>query len=773
MKRFLTVMGVAGLSVLIGCAGPPKTRIDRVYSGLSESLPRLDPSILAGRRILIDPGHGGYFRGTVGQDSLEEAQVNLGVGLYLWGLLKEAGAQVQLTRSAERDFLLGADSALSADLEYRVLLGESLDVDMFISIHHNAQGDRDPTVNRVETYYRAGDPASLDLAFAVHRHLMRNLGISAGEVRQGNYYLLRRTRMPAVLGEASYLTAPVVEDNLKLSNKQRLEAEAYFLGILDYFHRGIPRLECINPSDSILTELPTFIFRAEDTSGLGLDPDAIWMSLNGRTVQPVFHRQTGRISYRLPWDSPNGPCVVSLNVRNLLGNSSRWYENRFRLDFPPSLAVFDIDPETVPLPGGLIRVNARLLDRRGISIADGTPVEIGVSSGQVSGGQTVTNGFLEFWIAAAEGKQPLDITIGCRGLEFTHSLQRSDTTAAAARSVLLKDELSGAAVLDAAVLWGDSITQTGSSSGVYIYPPRLPGKETRILARGYRPVLVTDEPVDTLLLSPWYQGVLMGRRFLIDPEGGPPSQSGAGQLGLSGAFINLQIAGYLAGYLRRAGAEVLLSRDSEETRSPQDVVALANRFKADRYIALRQRYSTDPAGRPEGESQAVINTYSFPGSRLGSDYAEKLIFSLSGLLDQPLNRVLETTTYPLQQTACPAVIVEGTSLGRVDTELRLGQSSYQRLLAYSIFIGTLRHFEVSDRAAIQVSVRGAADPADWLVIVDDTWTLLTGPDGTATFHILPAGVHTVEIQREDRRYLKEVEAGFDHITGLMFDIPAR
>jgi N-acetylmuramoyl-L-alanine amidase len=66
-------------AVLAACGGPPKQPgFDRLYRGLSESLPRIDPSVLAGRRILLDPGHGGRFRGTVGRDSLEESGVNLG-----------------------------------------------------------------------------------------------------------------------------------------------------------------------------------------------------------------------------------------------------------------------------------------------------------------------------------------------------------------------------------------------------------------------------------------------------------------------------------------------------------------------------------------------------------------------------------------------------------------------------------------------------------------------------------------------------------------------
>jgi len=210
----------AVLALALACAAPPPTRLDRLYSGLDESLPRIDPSILAGRSVLIDPGHGGWFRGTVGQDSLEETSVNLGVSLYLWGLLHEAGADAHLTRAIDRDFLSEADSSVAADLQVRADLADSLRPDVFISIHHNAQPQRDPERNTVETYYKAGDPASLDLAFAVHRHLMRNLGIDAGEVRQGNYFVLRNVDAPAIL----VLTRVGIAENKAISYQTLLHA---------------------------------------------------------------------------------------------------------------------------------------------------------------------------------------------------------------------------------------------------------------------------------------------------------------------------------------------------------------------------------------------------------------------------------------------------------------------------------------------------------------------------------------------------------------------
>jgi N-acetylmuramoyl-L-alanine amidase len=276
--------------LLASCAAPPKQRIDRTYAALQELLPRFDPSVLKGRVIVIDPGHGGSFRGTRGPSDLDEASVNLGVALYLGGLLMESGATVHFTRSADKDFLSTADSSLSYDLEHRIAVVDSVHPDIFVSIHHNARSDRSPEINAIETYYKFGDPASRDLAFAVHRHLMRNLGIPDGEIKQGNYYVLRSVGIPAILGEASYLTNPRVEDKLQLSAKQKLEAEAYYLGILDYFRKGTPKIRLLAPAETTLAGVPDVVFAAEDIGGMGIDPDAVSLEVNGTPVQVLFER---------------------------------------------------------------------------------------------------------------------------------------------------------------------------------------------------------------------------------------------------------------------------------------------------------------------------------------------------------------------------------------------------------------------------------------------------------------------------------------------------
>ena len=748
MWQRLTWVGTCLVLVLMGCGRPPEPRVDNVYRGLSENLPRLDAAILTGRRILIDPGHGGYFRGARGQNGIEEAHVNLGVSLYLWGLLRETGAEVHLTRSAEKDFLTDeADSTLANELSKRVAMVDSLQPDIFVSIHHNAQNDRDPDKNATETYYRFGDRASRDLAFAVHRHLMRNLGVESGEIRPGNYYVLRNINIPAILGEGSYLTNPGMERKLQLSDKQRLEAEAYFLGILEYFSRGTPRVDVVSPIDTILTRVPTLTFAVTDIGGIGVDPASIDLTINDRPVTAYPDDRGSTISYAMPWDSPNGRYEVAIGVRNLLGNSSHVRRLRFDLDLEPYSAAFETDPATLPPNGGAIRVRARLLDRRGLSVADGTPVAIETSSGAAPDSTVVDNGFIEFPLAVSEAPSTLRITLSARGQTF--ELEVGDASPGRTlRKVVIADAVTGRLVHHAVVFSGDSLVANGSSSGTFFLPDNTPGGTTdRIVASGYEPLDWdhAEQLPDTLFMSPWYDGALIGRRFVLDPEGGFGAGAGIGQLGLPGPFVNLQVARYLAEYLRAAGAVVMLTRRTEQTLSTRDVVSLTNQFGANRYIEIRHRSA------PE-DSALGVYTFFFPGSRNGLEMARSVQSSAALTLGLKKRAPRDLVTFPLQQTACPAIVVEYPSISVLEEELKLGEPWYQRRQAYAVFTGILRHYGVEDTTGLVVRIESPGQRDNWLITADKTWNLLSDVNGTAVFVGLRRDrPHTIDVRREGAR----------------------
>lgn len=755
MKPRALLIAIAGAVLIAGCAAPPPSRIDSVYTGLQELLPRFDPAVLAGRTIVLDPGHGGFFAGTSGTEGLKEAEVNLGVALYLGGLLEEAGATVEFTRSADRDFLIPGDSTLAGDLARRIALVDSLQPDLFISIHHNAQALRDPSANAIETYYAFGDPASRDLAIAVHRHLMRNLGIRRGEIRQGNYYVLRNVSVPAILGEASYLTNPQVEEKLRLSAKQKLEAEAYYLGVLDYFRRGTPRVRLVAPRETTLAAVPVLRFEARDIGGIGIDPDAIFLTVNGEPVSSIPQSDGRVIVYPFPWDAPNGTYTISMQLRNLMGNSSPRSTRTISLDFPPELCRFEYSPDPPPPGWGVLRVRATLLDRRGVRVADGSSAAISVSGEggtiHVVPSEVVSEtGRIEFYIEPEGDPDSCTIQVQCRGQTFQETIHRASSGQALRpmHSVVVLDGGSRAAVAGVSAFHGDSIIAAGSRDGLLFIPGDLDPARILLRAPGYRPV-ERATATDSLFLTPWFGSILHGKRFVLDPQGGGIETAGIGRLGLPASHVNLQVARYCATFLRLAGAEVMLTRSSEETPTPQDIVAMTNRFGADRYIEIRHHH-----GNGGGEAGGV-RTFCFPGSRLGSIFAQQVARAFSGYFNIRESATGTQVTYPLQQTACPAIVLEMPDIETTEEELRLGEPWYLRLQAYALFVGILEHFTVPDHGVLTVQIGDGG--ANWTATLDDTWHLLTSSAGTVTFKAVERGPHTLSLRKHGTVIDREVE----------------
>jgi N-acetylmuramoyl-L-alanine amidase len=382
-----------------------------------------------------------------------------------------------------------------------------------------------------------------------------------------------------------------------------------------------------------------------------------------------------------------------------------------------------------------------------LSVADGTSVAIETSLGETPDSALVDNGFVEFPLTVPDAPQPLSVTLSSRGRAF--ELEVGDAAPGRAlRKVLIADAATNKPVHHAVVFTGDSLVANGSSSGTYFLPDEPEGQPNdRIVANGYEP-LDWDDAVpmpDTLFMAPWYEGALLGRRFVLDPEGGFGTAPGIGQLGLSGPFVNLQVARYLAEYLRAAGAVVMLTRRTEQTLSARDVVSLTNQFRAHRYIEIRHR-------SVPGDTASGVSTFFFPGSRTGLEMARKVQASTARMLGLEERAPGDLVTFPLQQTACPAIVVEYPSISVMEEELRLSEPWYQRRQAYGVFAGILRHYGVEDTTRLVVLIETPGQPDTWLITADGTWNLLGDPQGSAAFVGLRRDrEHTVDVRREGAR----------------------
>ena len=89
-------------------------------------------------KVCLDPGHGGYDPGAVG-NGLIEKDITLDLCLKLKPLLEYNGISVILTR--EGDFApRHLENDLNGELWARVKIAEEAKADLFVAVHINAGG---------------------------------------------------------------------------------------------------------------------------------------------------------------------------------------------------------------------------------------------------------------------------------------------------------------------------------------------------------------------------------------------------------------------------------------------------------------------------------------------------------------------------------------------------------------------------------------------------------------------------------------------------------
>lgn len=194
----------------------------------------ISKDILKGKKILIDPGHGGPDSGAIGPSYTFEKDNNLEIASYLNDILAEAGATVIMTRST--DTSVASNYTERADLQARVDIANNIMPDLLISIHNNANSN--PDTNGTATYYSGQNPnaaESAKLANAIQSLIIGTVNTDNEGVKRADFYLLRNTRIPSVLVEVAYLSNPVEEDRLRNPIFQKNVATAIFHGITEYF----------------------------------------------------------------------------------------------------------------------------------------------------------------------------------------------------------------------------------------------------------------------------------------------------------------------------------------------------------------------------------------------------------------------------------------------------------------------------------------------------------------------------------------------------------
>lgn len=202
-----------------------------------DDMDTVDTSILAGKTVAVDAGHGGVDGGSTGYGR-QEKHITLQVAMKLAAQLEQNGARVVLTRQGDTDYY--AAGGKRGDLQQRAAIINQSGAAVFISIHTNAM--RDSRWFGAQVFYNPKLPESKQLAETAQRALR---SFPPGNKRQAKQdseiLLLKETNIPGVLAEIGFLSNP--QESALLADEQYQEriAAALVRALAYHFQHHVAR----------------------------------------------------------------------------------------------------------------------------------------------------------------------------------------------------------------------------------------------------------------------------------------------------------------------------------------------------------------------------------------------------------------------------------------------------------------------------------------------------------------------------------------------------
>ena len=748
---------------------------------------------LEGIKICLDPGHGGqahllnYKRGPTG---LREAAVNLRVALYLREFLKEAGAIVFMTRTD--------DSFIS--LPDRSEIANKNAVDFFISLHHNWFSD--PETNYTSTWYHQDadeSRASLDLARYVQQSVADALRLpqfpptglySDRLVIPSGFGVLRLTKRPAILVEASFYSSPEEEQRLKKESYNKREAYGYFIGIARYVAAGFPKGILLTPlpESSVETKEPRIEIRVED----GLHERGAWMlkrqqvfsdslrvTIDGVTVPHQYLRTEDLIVITPPNPLSNGVHIVETNLVNYYGNHNLPGEQWFKVAPPAAKLKLRAWTKTLPPDGAsYVGITATALDKNGLPIADDEPIHAQTSIGRLVETENLSqNGEARFYLhtdGTQSGENLAQVKVTYKNKSEVIAIRFEKIRGGIVQGSV--HDVSGNTISDAAVqlVKKKNRATTTNPDGHFFFDDVLPGDVTLNVSKaGYYNLRLetnaTSNSAQVLQsrLHPIADGTLIGKVFVLDARYGGSERGVPIVNSVAPADLNLAVAKTLKEMLTLAGASVHLVREKDEKIPVSKRVKMINAVKHDGYY-LR----IDHGARVKGEPSVIATGY--PGNQVAEDYLKAILNGFNmALFQTPVETYGDEESPEIRSTNKIALALEIRSINHPDLPEPVGSPALITKEAYAIFLGTwkfLKNAQLSDKEfnsgatgevlpqkelEIQIVDRASRQPVTGArVALDETFPLVTDQAGKATFH----GVHA-------RRYRIVVEAaGYAHQT---------
>ncbi len=190
-------------------------------------------SRLEGKSICIDPGHGGSDCGAIGIDKTFEKDITLPICLELKNILEQQGINVIMTREIDKD-VFSLNSVGIDELQSRVNIANNNKTDLFICVHANSYIDTN--VHGVSTFYYPKTNLDSILAGYVQKEFINIPQLSDRGINRANFYVLRYSKMPAILLETGFISNKNDCKQLITKNFQKIIALSIMKGVVKFFY---------------------------------------------------------------------------------------------------------------------------------------------------------------------------------------------------------------------------------------------------------------------------------------------------------------------------------------------------------------------------------------------------------------------------------------------------------------------------------------------------------------------------------------------------------
>jgi N-acetylmuramoyl-L-alanine amidase len=280
---------------------------------------------------------------------LREKNVNLDITRRVQAQLADRGIPVVMTRTSDRFVSLGG----------RTRLANARRVDAFVSIHNNGSTNR--RARGTEVYHQIRGGASGVLGRAIARELGRSPGLPTSiHARRGDhgdyYFVLRNTRMPAVIVEGAYVSNPREARLLATPSFRQKIAHAIVEGILAFQKTltAAPLPSTITPTRVEVPALPS----PGGVAGAAVNARTVSLSWQPAPLARAYNvyrdgmllgtidslAPDGRVSFTDVWAAPGQRYTYEIAAANAVGVAA--------LESSPAIVSVRTPPIVVALDAG-------------------------------------------------------------------------------------------------------------------------------------------------------------------------------------------------------------------------------------------------------------------------------------------------------------------------------------------------------------------------------------------------------------------------------------